>query len=305
MSESTKVIKLLKDCNEIFKGKEDKVKLAFIALLSRGHILIEDIPGVGKTTLAHLLSKTFGMNMSRIQFTNDLLPTDIIGTSIFDKTTSEFIFKRGPIFSQMILADELNRASPKTQSALLQAMEERHISFDGCEYQLDSPFVVIATQNSLNSIGTNPLPESQLDRFMMSFSIGLPDIKSEKQIILNGGLREDIKELTPKLDSKELSDFFKLVSEVHVEEHLLDYLLNFLTHLRENLNSARSLSVRVGQDLYIAMKACAFMEGREFATHDDFNFIAPFIISHRLNSVDGLEKKRNDILSALSDFPIR
>jgi MoxR-like ATPase len=305
MSSSSGLKMALEECNRIFKGKEDQVKLAFICLISRGHLLIEDIPGVGKTTLAYLISHAFGLNMSRIQFTNDLLPTDILGTSIFDKKTSEFIFKRGPIFNQMVLADELNRASPKTQSALLQAMEERYVTFDGSEYQLESPFIVIATQNPIDSIGTNPLPESQLDRFLMSFSIGLPSIESEKEIILGSKVRDQIGSLKAFFDLNDLREISLSIEKVNVEEKLLDYMMSFLTELRTNTPEGRFLSVRAGQDLFVAMKSNAVMEGREYATHDDLKFIAPYILSHRLNSRSGLNDRREIIKRVLSQIAIR
>ncbi|WP_241558788.1 MoxR family ATPase [Halobacteriovorax sp. HLS] len=289
----------------IFLGKDLQVKLAFIALISKGHLLIEDIPGVGKTTLVYLLSHIFGLKLSRIQFTNDLLPSDIIGTSIFNKEESVFVFNRGPIFSQLILADELNRASSKTQSALLQAMEEKYITFDNCEYELDDPFVVIATQNPINQIGTNPLPESQLDRFFMALTLGLPSREYEKKIIQGLKVREQIDTMHSFMNLDDLKLIHSKVLGISVSEELMEFLMDFLARLRKECVDGEKLSVRAGQDLYLAMKACAFLEGRDFATHDDLKFVCPYIISHRLNSSLGLKDGQSKVTNIVNSMPVR
>ena len=305
MNLNDKLVNAISESNKIFQGKESQLRLAFISIISRGHLLIEDIPGVGKTTLVYLLSHVFGIKMSRIQFTNDLLPTDIIGTSIFDKDTSSFIFKRGPIFSPMVLADELNRASPKTQSALLQAMEERYITHDNCEYQLESPFIVIATQNPIDQIGTNPLPESQLDRFFMGLTLGLPSREYEKKIILGKSIRGQIDSLHPFLDVDDLNSITIKLDKITVEEKLVNFLMNFLDKIRNEIPEGKKISVRAGQDLYMAMKANAFIEKRGFVTHDDLLLIAPYVISHRLNFREGFVHGQGVVKDILSKLPLR
>lgn len=300
-----KVLQAFDTCNSIFLGKEEQLKVSFISMLSKGHLLIEDVPGVGKTTLVYLLSHIFGLDLSRIQFTNDLLASDILGTSIFDTQTSSFIFNKGPIFSRMVLGDELNRASPKTQSALLQAMEERYITVDGGEYQLDDPFIVVATQNPLDQIGTNPLPESQLDRFFMSMSIGLPSREYEKKILLGDNIREQINGLHAYMSLEEYLSIYKIVQKTHIEDNLIEYVLNFLEYCRENLDNGQKLSLRAGRDLLLASKACAFFEKRDFVTPSDVQFIAPFVLSHRLNIRDGLNSSQDKIKEALEKVAIR
>ncbi|OUR97090.1 AAA family ATPase [Halobacteriovorax marinus] len=301
----TKVISAFEKSNSIFLGKEKQVKLSFISMLSKGHLLIEDVPGVGKTTLVYLLSHVFGLNLSRIQFTNDLLASDIIGTSIFDKQTSSFIFNRGPIFSRMVLADELNRASPKTQSALLQAMDERYVSVDGSEYQLEEPFIVVATQNSLDQIGTNPLPESQLDRFFMSISLGLPSREYEKKIILGENIRDIIANLRPFTDLNEFLEIHKTIQKLHIEDSVTEYLLNFLSLARRTLPGGEKLSIRAAKDLLLASRACAFFENRDFVTPDDISFVAPYVLSHRLNIREGLNVCNEKVKEVLSSVPLR
>ncbi|ATH07584.1 AAA family ATPase [Halobacteriovorax marinus] len=300
-----KVSHAFETCNSIFLGKEDQLKIAFISMLSKGHLLIEDVPGVGKTTLVYLLSHIFGLNLSRIQFTNDLLASDILGTSIFDKQTASFIFNKGPIFSRMVLGDELNRASPKTQSALLQAMEERYITVDGGEYQLEEPFIVVATQNPLDQIGTNPLPESQLDRFFMSLSIGLPSREYEKKILLGDNIRDQINGLHAFLSLEEYLSIHKMIQKIHIEESLIEYVLNFLEYCRENLDSGMKLSLRAGRDLLLASRACAFFEKRDFVTPHDVQTIAPYVLAHRLNSRMGLASSQDQIREALENVAIR
>lgn len=300
-----KILHAFDTCNSIFLGKEEQLKIAFISMLSKGHLLIEDVPGVGKTTLVYLLSHIFGLNLSRIQFTNDLLASDILGTSVFDKQTSSFIFNRGPIFSRMVLGDELNRASPKTQSALLQAMEERYITVDGGEYQLEEPFIVVATQNPLDQIGTNPLPESQLDRFFMSLTIGLPTREYEKKILMGENIREHINGLHSFVSLEEYLSIYKIIQKIHIEDTLIEYVLDFLEYVRENLDNGVKLSLRAGRDILLASKAAAFFEKRDFVTPHDVQFIAPYVLSHRLNSREGLTASQDIIKEALEKVAIR
>lgn len=301
----SKVLSAFETSNSIFLGKEKQLKLAFISMLSKGHLLIEDVPGVGKTTLVYLLSHVFGLGLSRIQFTNDLLASDIIGTSIFDKQSSSFVFNRGPIFSRMVLGDELNRASPKTQSALLQAMEERYVSIDGSEYQLEEPFIVVATQNPLDQVGTNPLPESQLDRFFMSFNLGLPSREYEKKIILGENIRDIISSLKPFMDLNDYLETHKTIRKLHVEDSVTEYLLNFLSTARRTLPNGEKISIRAAKDLLLAARACAFFENRDFVTPDDIIFVAPYILSHRLNIREGLSVCGDRIRELLSTIPLR
>ncbi|WP_372651385.1 AAA family ATPase [Halobacteriovorax sp.] len=300
-----KILHAFDTCNSIFLGKEEQLKIAFISMLSKGHLLIEDVPGVGKTTLVYLLSHIFGLNLSRIQFTNDLLASDILGTSVFDKETSSFVFNRGPIFSRMVLGDELNRASPKTQSALLQAMEERYITVDGGEYELDEPFIVVATQNPLDQIGTNPLPESQLDRFFMSLTIGLPTREYEKKILMGENIREQINGLHSFVSLDEYLSIYKMIQKTHIEDSLIDYVLDFLEYVRENLDNGVKLSLRAGRDLLLASKASAFFEKRDYVTPHDVQSIAPYVLSHRLNLREGLTASQDIIREALENVAIR
>jgi MoxR-like ATPase len=225
---------LLETANTIVSGKEVQLKLSIACLLSKGHLLIEDLPGMGKTTLAHLLAKLFGLNYSRIQFTSDLLPADIIGVSIFDRNTTEFRFHPGPIFNQLILADEINRATAKTQSALLEAMEEQQITMDGHTYPLDNPFFVIATQNPQTQTGTFPLPESQLDRFLMRISLGYPDRLTERSILTGADRRELLKTIKPLFSIEQLTIMQTQIKAIYVSSALLDYIQDILEFSRHN-----------------------------------------------------------------------
>ena len=229
---------------EVIVGKTEAVKLAVSCLLARGHLLLEDIPGVGKTTLSQALARSLGLAFQRIQFTSDLLPADILGNSIFDRNEQRFIFHRGPLFSQVVLIDEVNRATAKTQSALLQAMEENHISADGITYELPTPFFVIATQNPQHQIGTFPLPESQLDRFLMRLELGVPDRASERAMLLGMDRREMLKELKPVLPPETLAEIQAAVRKVHTSPALLDYLQDLLDASRQRHSTG--LSPRAG-----------------------------------------------------------
>lgn len=299
-----KLDELLAEAGQVLLGKEHAMKLALTAMVCNGHLLIEDVPGVGKTTLVYLLSRLLGIPISRIQFTNDLLPSDIIGLNIYDKETGEFRFIRGPIFGQIILADELNRASPKTQSALLQAMEERQVSLDGQDYNLAEPFLVVATQNPGHQVGTFPLPESQLDRFFMSLKLGFPNREDERQIL----------RLTPHgSDKNELNanrgpDFLKKVQEevqsVHVAEDVVSYILDLLEYGRANLEHGVALSPRSGQDVLLAAKGWAYLHGKDFVTADDVQKILEAVWSHRLGGQRGRRFGVNDVEKILKNTPV-
>jgi len=273
---------LLQTANTIISGKEEQIKLAIACLLAKGHLLIEDLPGMGKTTLAHLLAKLFGLNYSRIQFTSDMLPADIIGLSIFNKNTSEFIFHPGPVFSQLVLADEINRATAKTQSALLEAMEEQQVTMDGQTYPLESPFFVIATQNPQTQAGTFPLPESQLDRFLVRIVLDYPDRLTERSILAGEDRRELLQHINPVFSIEQLLKMQQQIRQVHISSALLDYVQDILQFSRHSQYFLTGLSPRAGLAILHAAQAWAFIHNREMVIPDDIKTILPAIILHRL-----------------------
>ena len=267
--------------DRVILGKPQAVRPALCCLLARGHLLIEDIPGVGKTTLANALARTLGLNLHRIQFTSDLLPADIIGNSIFDRERQLFVFHPGPVFANLVLADEVNRATPKTQSALLEAMEENHVSVDGRTHALPAPFFVIATQNPSHQIGTFPLPESQLDRFLMRIELGYPDRDAEREMLRGPNRRLMLEELQPALSMAELVEIQQAVERITVSEPILDYLLDLLARSRER---GRGLSPRAALALRRAGQAWALMDGRRMVIPEDVQAVAPSIMGHRLGT---------------------
>jgi MoxR-like ATPase len=271
----------------IVVGKDPQIRLALTCFLARGHLLIEDLPGVGKTTLAHALSMSLGLDFKRVQFTNDLLPSDITGVSIFDRNTSQFNFIPGPVFSQVLLADEINRASPKSQSALLEAMEERQVSVDGVAKKLPEPFFVIATQNPQDQIGTFALPESQLDRFLMCIELGYPDPKSERALLEGQSRREMLGDLSAKLKPGELLAAQKLVQGIKCSSALIDYVQAILTYSRRSANFAEGLSPRSGLALIAASKAWALLDGRNHVLPDDVQAVIVAVTGHRLRPAKG------------------
>lgn len=275
---------LLDSANQVILGKPRQVRLALCCLLARGHLLIEDIPGVGKTTLSHTLAKLLGLNYQRIQFTSDILPADIIGASVFDSKNHEFKFHPGPVFNQMVLADEINRATPKAQSALLEAMEEHQVSVEGKTYPLPQPFFVIATQNPSHQIGTFPLPESQLDRFLMRIELGYPDYQAERQL-LTGQSRHSLFESLPvKLPPEQLQRIQQAVTEVHVSAALLDYCQGIINFTRESSEYHCGLSPRAGLALLTAAKAWAFMDQRDAVIPEDLQAVLAAVAGHRLRA---------------------
>jgi MoxR-like ATPase len=265
---------------EIIVGKNQAVKLAVACLLARGHLLIEDIPGVGKTTLSQALARSLALAFQRIQFTSDLLPADILGNSIFDRSEQRFVFHRGPLFSQVVLIDEVNRSTAKTQSALLEAMEEHRISVDGVTYDLPEPFFVIATQNPQHAVGTFPLPESQLDRFLMRIELGVPDRASERAMLLGMDRREMLKELKPVFSPGTLLQIQGKVREVHASAALLDYLQDLLDASRQRHSTG--LSPRAGLALLHSSQAWALMHGRDMVLPEDIQAVAIAVMAHRL-----------------------
>ncbi|MEP7072008.1 MAG: AAA family ATPase [Verrucomicrobiota bacterium] len=265
---------------EVIVGKRQAVKLAVASLLARGHLLIEDIPGVGKTTLSQALARSLGLAFQRIQFTSDLLPADIIGNSIFDREKQRFVFHRGPLFSQVVLIDEVNRTTAKTQSALLEAMEERQVSADGVTHALPDPFFVIATQNPQHQVGTFPLPESQLDRFLMRIDLGVPDRANERAMLLGMDRREMLKELKPVFSLDILREIQLRVRQVHTAPALLDYLQDLLDASRQRHSSG--ISPRGGLALLRAAQAWALMDGRDLVLPEDLQATGVAVMGHRL-----------------------
>jgi MoxR-like ATPase len=266
----------------IILGKQHQLRLALACLLARGHLLIEDLPGVGKTTLAHALATILGLHYQRIQFTSDLLPADILGVSIYNRDSGGFQFHPGPVFSHIVLADEINRATPKTQSALLEAMEEHQVTVEGETRQLPQPFFVIATQNPLYQVGTFPLPESQLDRFLMRIELGYPDAQAERILLQGEDRRKLLKEVTTVLSAGRLLDLQSRVDTLHVSGALLDYLQALLGYSRRTPHYQNGLSPRAGLALLHSAKAWAFLEGRDMVLPEDLQVVLPAVIGHRL-----------------------
>ena len=273
---------LIAQLDTVILGKKKQMRLALACLLAHGHLLIEDLPGMGKTTLAHGLANALGLQFNRIQFTSDLLPADILGVSIYQPETQDFKFHPGPIFSQFILADEINRATPKTQSALLESMEERQITSDGETFKLPEPFFVIATQNPQQLIGTFSLPESQLDRFLMRISLGYPDRGAERKLLKTKDRSELLRAMGPGLGQDKLLALQTRVKQVHCSEALLDYVQDLLDATRQSSEFVNGLSPRAGLALIQAAKAWALLEGRAMVLPEDIQTIAPAVMTHRL-----------------------
>ena len=275
---------LLEEAGRIVLGKPREIRLACACLLAGGHLLIEDLPGMGKTTLAHTLARLFGLQFSRIQFTSDLLPGDITGVSIFDRAAQQFRFQPGPVFAQLLLADEINRASPKTQSALLEAMEEGQVSCDGVTHALPEPFFVIATQNPAHQIGTYPLPESQLDRFLMRIELGYPDRAAERHLLTTGSVRPLADTCLAKLDPKTLPALQAHIRTLTVSAALIDYVQALLAATRDTAHFRHGLSPRAGLGLLHAARAWAWLAGRDMVLPDDVQAVFPAVAGHRLSS---------------------
>jgi len=288
---------ILSNISQIILGKEKAIRLALTCLLCRGHLLIEDLPGVGKTTLAHTLAKCLSLQFNRIQFTSDMLPADILGVSVFDPGNHVFHFHPGPIFTQVLLADEVNRATPKTQSALLEAMEEHQVTLEGETRRLPSPFFVIATQNPGFHIGTFPLPESQLDRFLMRIQLGYPDQQAERALLTSEDRRDKLQQLECQFDAHELAHLQQAVDRVHASEDLLDYVQALIQFSRQSGHYANGLSPRAGLGLLHAARAWALMQGRNHVLPDDVQAVLPSVVSHRLQAVSGVDDADAQALS--------
>jgi MoxR-like ATPase len=266
----------------VIKGKSEVVELAIVTLLARGHLLIEDVPGVGKTTLAYALARSFDCTFHRIQFTSDLLPSDLTGVSVFNQVTAQFEFRKGPIFANVVLADEINRTTPKTQSALLEAMSEGNVSVEDRTYPLPHPFMVIATQNPIEHHGTYPLPESQLDRFLMRIQMGYPGEEDEKEILKAGIDFEAADQLSPVVGGEEILEIQRQVEHVRLEEPLLDYLMAIVRGTRASEFLDLGVSPRGAIALYRSAQAHALLRGRDYCVPDDVKKLAVAVVSHRI-----------------------
>lgn len=293
-------IKLLNNLKKIIIGKDQVLEMVIIALISRGHLLIEDVPGVGKTTLVKALAKSIDLTYKRVQFTSDLMPSDIIGISIYDKNSGSFIFKKGPIFNQIFLADEINRASPKTQSSLLQAMAEGEVSTDEDHYILEKPFMVLATQNPLEYQGTFPLPEAQLDRFLMRLSLGYPEKSDEIKILENYKEIRELENIQAIIDRKDIIDMQNTVENLTVKKDILDYIVNISNSTRSNEDLILGASPRGSIDMLRAAKAHAFIRGRDYVIPDDVKNIAIPVLSHRLMLSSSARIERKNVADILT-----
>ncbi len=282
MNAQQKLKSLLDQLNTVIVGKPAQIQDCVACLLAGGHLLIEDVPGVGKTTLAHALARTFGLRFSRVQFTSDLMPSDLSGVSIYERGKEAFVFHSGPIFAQVLLADEINRASPKTQSALLEAMEEKQVTVEGETRALPSPFFVIATQNPHDQLGTYALPESQLDRFLMRISLGYPDRAAERELLHGHDRRELVQALQGLLSAQELEQLQREVLAIHTSDALLNYVQDLIAATRSGQWFLQGLSPRAGIAIVRAAKAQAMLSGRDYVAPDDVQAILPQTIAHRL-----------------------
>jgi MoxR-like ATPase len=265
----------------VIRGKNEVIQLALVGLFARGHLLIEDVPGVGKTTLAHSLARSFNCSFQRLQFTSDLLPSDVVGISVFSQSTQRFEFRQGPIFANIVLADEINRTTPKTQSALLEAMNENQVTVDNRTYPLPQPFMVVATQNPIEHHGTYPLPESQMDRFLMRIRVGYPTRESEKEILRNFADSEPLAKIEPVMTADEVLEVQRAVCRVEVDEELMNYTLAIVEKTRQHEYLSLGVSPRGSMSLYRAAQAMAVMEGRTYCTPDDFKRLVIPVFSHR------------------------
>ena len=292
----------------VIRGKREVIRLATVCLLARGHVLLEDVPGVGKTTLAQALARSLGLSFQRIQFTSDLLPSDIIGVSIYNQKNQTFEFVSGPLFANVVLADEINRATPKTQSALLEAMSERKVSVERKRFSLPEPFVVLATQNPLEHQGTFPLPESQLDRFLMALSLGYPPRADEKELLMSGGVEDLLERLEPVLTENGLIDLQERVARVRVADKLADYMLTLAEATRHGGGDfLLGVSTRGLQSLFRAAQALALCEGRGYVIPDDVQRLAGPVLSHRIALKRGtadLDQARRAIERVVATTPV-
>jgi MoxR-like ATPase len=284
---STKAAQLEKSLRQVIRGRDDVIRLALVSVFARGHLLIEGAPGVGKTTLAQSLARAIDCTFQRVQFTSDMLPSDVLGISVYSATEQEFEFKRGPVFTNVLLADEINRTTPKTQSALLEAMNESQVTVDAHSYELPQPFLVIATQNPVEHHGTYPLPESQLDRFLMRVRMGYPDANAERQILRSEAGIAKLDDLRPVLTGSDVLEMQQAVKNIRVDDSLVNYALEIVRRTRESEFLSLGVSPRGSQALYRAAQAMAFLEGRSYCTPGDFKPLVVPVFAHRV-VVNGL-----------------
>ncbi len=277
-----KVQALQRSVGTVIRGKDEAIRFSVVALFAGGHLLLEDVPGVGKTTLAHAIARSFNCSFHRIQFTSDLLPSDIIGVSVYSQASQRFEFKPGPLFANIILADEINRTTPKTQSSLLEAMNEGQVTADNHTHPLPRPFMVLATQNPIEHHGTYPLPESQLDRFMMRITIGYPQPSSEKEILLNQARSHPLEEMVPVMNADDVLSIQSQVRQVAMDESLIDYILRIVERTRQHEHLSLGISPRGSLSLYRAAQAMAFLEGRVYVVPDDIKQLVLPVFAHRL-----------------------
>ena len=296
-----RLLKAQETVNGILLGKSQQVRLSFCCLLARGHLLIEDVPGVGKTTLANAMARVIGVDYQRIQFTSDLLPADILGVSIYKREKEEFEFHPGPIFAQLILVDEINRATPKTQSALLEGMAENQVTIENTTHLLPEPFFVVATQNPLDLVGTFPLPESQLDRFLLCLSLGYPDPGAERELLTTQERSRMLDNTSPVLTSDDVKALQRDCEEIHISEGLLDYVQALLKETRDDRWFETGLSPRAGLYLLRASRAYAFLEERDYVTPEDIKIIFPGLARHRLSPSSGFAQTADEQISKLLD----
>jgi MoxR-like ATPase len=297
----TRLGQAIESVNGILLGKEEQVRLAFGCLLARGHLLIEDLPGVGKTTLAHALAAVTGARYQRIQFTSDLLPADILGVSIYRRDIEKFEFHPGPIFAELVLADEVNRATPKTQSALLEAMAEGQVTIEGVTKRLPQPFFVVATQNPLDLVGTFPLPDSQLDRFLLSISLGFPDPHTERRLLTSQDRLHMLRDTRPTLAPQDLLDLQADCEHVHISNALLDYVQALLAETRNSRWFETGLSPRAGLALLRCARSYAFIHHRDFVAPEDIKAVFPSLARHRMTVPHGMEATVEDQVGAMLD----
>jgi len=296
---------IVQQIGTVILGKEKQIRLALTCLFAQGHLLIEDMPGIGKTTLAKVLSVCLGLSFRRIQCTSDMLPGDILGVSVFEQKSGSFIFHPGPIFTHVLLSDEINRATPKTQSALLEAMEEQQVTVEGKTRRLEEPFFVIATQNPFEYSGTFPLPESQLDRFLMRIEIGYPGRQAEHQLLKGDEPKSLLAKIKPCLDKEEVLKIQRKISGVHVSDAMLEYLQDILDFTRRSPHFYMGLSPRAGMALLQTAKSWSFLHGRDYALPEDLQQILPWVIGHRLRSKDDLQQFSNEKINAfIMEVPI-
>jgi MoxR-like ATPase len=300
-----KVQTLIQNIEKVIVGKTDTVKFVLVGLLARGHILIEDVPGVGKTTLARALAKSIDCEFRRIQFTPDLLPSDVVGVSVFDQKESRFKFHQGPLFANVVLADEINRTAPRTQSALLEAMNDFQVSVDGVTHALPGPFIVLATENPIEYAGTYPLPEAQLDRFMLRVSLGYPDRDSEREMLKRNRGSHPLEKLESVIHAREVQELQQIVRGVALQDSLLDYILEIATKTRDAKGFALGVSPRGCEMLRDAARAYAVLEGREYVLPDDIKKLAPAVLGHRVISrnrdIGGGRKEADTLLAEIID----